>query len=58
MPSSTTNCRGDAAQGLSSGGLLVALGDGSVRIVSPSVSRTTFIAAGTWQSGDLPGSDW
>jgi len=56
MPTPTT-CLGGAAA-LSSGGLLVALGDGSARIVSPSVSTTTFQAAGTWHGDDLLGSDW
>jgi hypothetical protein len=34
------------------------MGDGSVRIVSPSVSLATWQAAGTPQSGDTLGSDW
>src|SRR5262249_3374941 len=36
-----TECFTDIPQGLSSGGVLVAMGDGSVRLVSSSVSMTT-----------------
>jgi hypothetical protein len=39
-------------------GLQVALGDGSIRNVSPSVSRTTFYAACTPNGNDIPGGDW
>jgi prepilin-type N-terminal cleavage/methylation domain-containing protein len=53
-----TECDMWAAQGLSSGGLLVAMGDGSVRLVSNSVSQATFLAAGTPQGGETLGSDW
>jgi prepilin-type N-terminal cleavage/methylation domain-containing protein len=53
-----TACDYTAAQGLSSGGLLVAMGDGSIRGISPSISLTTFGAAGTPDSGDQLGSDW
>ena len=53
-----TACDPNAAQALSSGGLLVALGDGSVRLVSPSISLTTFMEAGTSQGGEVLGSDW
>jgi hypothetical protein len=53
-----TACDDNAAQGLSSGGLLVAMGDGSIRGISPSITLTTFTAAGTPNSGDQLGSDW
>jgi type II secretory pathway pseudopilin PulG len=39
-------------------GMLVALGDGSVRIISPAVTPTTFWAAVTPAAGDTLGSDW
>lgn len=39
-------------------GILVALVDGSVRLVSPSVTGDTWWAACTPAQGDLPGSDW
>jgi prepilin-type N-terminal cleavage/methylation domain-containing protein len=53
-----TNCQSTAAQGLSSGGLLIALGDGSVRIVSSAVSVTTFNNAMTPNGGEVLDSDW
>jgi prepilin-type N-terminal cleavage/methylation domain-containing protein/prepilin-type processing-associated H-X9-DG protein len=40
------------------GGVNVAMGDGSVRMVSDGVSGTTWFAACTPSSGDLLGSDW
>jgi len=40
------------------GGINVALGDGSVRTLSGSISGTTFFAACTPASGDQIGSDW
>jgi prepilin-type N-terminal cleavage/methylation domain-containing protein len=46
------------AQSTSPGGLIVAMADGSVRMVSSSVSLTTFSAALTPNSGDNLGSDW
>ena len=45
-------------QGLSSAGLQVGMGDGSVRLVSPSVSSSTWYAACTPDAGDVLGSDW
>jgi prepilin-type N-terminal cleavage/methylation domain-containing protein len=48
----------DRAQSFSLGGLMVSLGDGSVRSVSPSVSSTTFMAACTPAYGDILGNDW
>jgi prepilin-type N-terminal cleavage/methylation domain-containing protein len=51
-------CDAGSAQSTTSGGLLVGLCDGSVRIVSPNISITTWNAALTPQSGDQLGSDW
>jgi prepilin-type N-terminal cleavage/methylation domain-containing protein len=45
-------------QGMSSGGLQICLGDGSVRSVSSSVSATTWYAANTPAGNDLLGADW
>ncbi len=39
-------------------GMLVALGDGSVRILSPGMSPTTYWAAVTPASGEVLGTDW
>lgn len=41
-----------------SGGLLVALLDGSVRTIAPGVSPRTFWSAVTAAAGEIPGSDW
>jgi len=57
-PSPFANCNPCLLQGMSSGGIQVGLGDGSVRLVSSSIS------AATWQNAILPadgnvlGSDW
>ena len=53
-----TSCDDGAAQALTAAGVLVCMGDGSSRTVSPTVSITTWQAAGTPQSGDQIGSDW
>jgi prepilin-type N-terminal cleavage/methylation domain-containing protein len=45
-------------QGLSSAGIVVGMGDGSVRTVSSSVSSTTWYAANTPDGNDILGSDW
>jgi hypothetical protein len=55
---STDNCNADGAQATTAGGLLVCLCDGSVRIVSPSISITTWGATFTPQDGEVLGSDW
>ena len=52
------NCTYYGAQAMSSGGLLVGMCDGSVRTVSPSISITTWQAAGTPNGGEVLGSDW
>jgi prepilin-type N-terminal cleavage/methylation domain-containing protein len=51
-------CDYSAAQSTTSAGLLVAMGDGSVRTVSPSVSWQTFYAASTPNGGETLGNDW
>jgi hypothetical protein len=51
-------CDGSLPQGLSSGGLMVLLGDGSVRSVGANISPTTWHAALTPTGGDVLGSDW
>jgi prepilin-type N-terminal cleavage/methylation domain-containing protein len=53
-----TNCDPYGAQASTSGGCIVCMADGSVRIVNPSVSIGTWQAAGTTSSGDQLGSDW
>jgi prepilin-type N-terminal cleavage/methylation domain-containing protein len=46
------------AQAFSSGGIQVALADGSVRTVSPGVSYTTWVAAGMPDGSAVLGPDW
>lgn len=62
MPFQVTPAPGEAdsnsAQATTAGGLIVALADGSVRMVSPSITLATWQAAGTPASGDRLGSDW
>jgi prepilin-type N-terminal cleavage/methylation domain-containing protein len=53
-----SQCNSSAAQSTTSAGLLVGLGDGSVRNVSRAVSYSTFYAACTPMSGDTLGPDW
>jgi prepilin-type N-terminal cleavage/methylation domain-containing protein len=43
---------------MGSGGILVGMGDGSVRTVSPSVSGVTWWAAMTPTGGEVLGNDW
>jgi prepilin-type N-terminal cleavage/methylation domain-containing protein len=52
------NCNYSAPQATTTGGLEVALCDGSVRNVNPSVSFSTWYAACTPQGGEVLGSDW
>lgn len=40
------------------GGMLVAMADGSVRVVTPSISSTTFWSAVTPSGGEILGNDW
>jgi hypothetical protein len=51
-------CTYTGAQAMTSGGLVTALCDASVRIISPSISLTTWTAAGTPQGGEVLGSNW
>jgi hypothetical protein len=52
------NCDGGRASTPHSGGIIVAMGDGSGRIVSSAISANTWWAALTPASGDLLGNDW
>jgi prepilin-type N-terminal cleavage/methylation domain-containing protein len=53
-----SNCDGSSAQASTSAGLMVGLGDGSVRFLKPGISQSTFYAANTPNSGDMLGPDW
>jgi hypothetical protein len=49
---------GAYAQGYSTAGIQVALGDGSVRMVSPSISAKTWGQACHPSDGNILGTDW
>jgi prepilin-type N-terminal cleavage/methylation domain-containing protein len=51
-------CDYTAAQATTPAGVLVCLADGSVRTVAPGVGIDTWRAAGTYNTGDVLGSDW
>jgi prepilin-type N-terminal cleavage/methylation domain-containing protein len=53
-----TSCNYSQPQSLFTGGLQVALGDGSVRTIASSISGATWYAACTPASNDVLGSDW
>ncbi len=40
------------------GGMVVGMGDGSVRVVTPGISELTFWSEVTPAGGEVPGSDW
>jgi hypothetical protein len=52
------DCNANTAQSTTSGALVVALCDGSVRLISPGISLATWRAAYTPSGGDQLGSDW
>ena len=52
------NCDGGRPSTYHTGGCLVGMGDGSVRLVGPGVGGNTWWAAVTPKGGDVLGSDW
>lgn len=56
--STTSNCDPRLASAPRTSGILVGMGDGSVRFVSAGVSPATWWAACTPDSNDLVGNDW
>jgi prepilin-type N-terminal cleavage/methylation domain-containing protein len=52
------NCQGNLATAFTVGGILVGLGDGSTRMVNPSINQTTWQAAVDPADGVLLGPDW
>lgn len=54
----TGNCWPDALSTAHSGGMMVGLGDGSVRIVTPGISYNTWYAVCYTSSGIPAGPDW
>jgi prepilin-type N-terminal cleavage/methylation domain-containing protein/prepilin-type processing-associated H-X9-DG protein len=52
------NCTGDIASSPHTGGINVALGDGSVRFVTQNISPATWWYALTPSGGEVLGSDW
>ncbi len=57
-PAPFSNCNPCQLQSMSSGGIQVGLGDGSVRLVNPSISAVTWQNAITPSDGNPLGSDW
>jgi Protein of unknown function (DUF1559) len=53
-----TNTDGRLPSGFHTGGVLVGMCDGSVRLVNPGVSYQTWWIVCTPAGGDVPGSDW
>ncbi len=53
-----TGCDFRLAQSIHRNGILVALADGSIRILAPSISERTYWAAVTPNSGEVLGNDW
>lgn len=51
-------CNPRLAQTPHEGGMLVALGDGSVRVLAPAISETNYWAAVTPNGGEVLGDDW
>jgi prepilin-type N-terminal cleavage/methylation domain-containing protein len=58
QPHYLNNCQVGRAQGIHSTGVMVGLGDGSVRSVSASISATTWAGACDPRDGNPLGSDW
>jgi len=58
QPNKINNCDASLPQGLHTNGIMVGLGDGSVRFVSGSISLTSWQRAVDPQDGNPPGSDW
>ena len=58
QPNFAKNCQMDRPQGIHSGGIMVGLGDGSVRFVSASVSDATWQRATDPRDGNPIGNDW
>jgi prepilin-type N-terminal cleavage/methylation domain-containing protein len=57
-PQAFSNCNPCLLQAMSAGGILVSMGDGSSRSVSPSISLTTWQSAIMPADGTILGSDW
>lgn len=57
-PAGSDACDPRLASAPRASGILVAMGDGSVRLVTPNISADTWWAACTPSQGDVLGSDW
>ncbi len=58
QPHFSNNCQMDRPQGIHTGGIMLGLGDGSVRFLSGSVSDLTWQRATDPRDGNPLGSDW
>jgi prepilin-type N-terminal cleavage/methylation domain-containing protein len=54
----TGNCQPHALSTAHTGGMVVGLGDASVRMVSPGITRATWLAVCYNTTGAIPGTDW
>jgi prepilin-type N-terminal cleavage/methylation domain-containing protein len=57
-PQYYSNCDPSVPQGMHTGGIMVCMGDGSVRLVSDTISLTSWQRAVDPQDGNPPGPDW
>ncbi len=58
MPHATNNCDLSLAQGMHTGGIMVGMGDGSVRFISATLTQPTWAAVTDPRDSIVPGSDW
>jgi hypothetical protein len=58
QPDFVNNCDPSRAQGMHTGGIMVGMGDGSVRFVAQSVTPATWAAATDPRDGVPLGNDW
>ena len=58
QPSYINNCQMDRPQGIHTNGILVSIGDGSVKFLTGSLSDATWAAACDPRDGTVLGSDW
>ncbi len=58
QPNFSNNCQMDRPQGIHTNGIMVSLGDGSVRFLTGGVSDPTWAAACDPRDGVVLGSDW
>ena len=58
QPNYVNNCNFQVPQGIHTGGVMLGLGDGSVRFLSGSIADATWAAATDPREGSVLGSNW